>query len=77
MRLAALAALLAGCCFGGVSGTDCETVIDKILICDPSAAGAPRATLALQCAGTQASCVGMDVSTPAGCAAFMGCLYGD
>lgn len=77
MRYAVLASLLGGCCLGGVSGSDCETVIDKILVCDPSAAGVPRATLALQCAGTQPSCVAMDVSTPAGCAAFMGCLYGD
>lgn len=77
MRAAAIALLSFGCCFGGVSGSDCETVIDEILICDPSAASVRRATLAIQCSGTSPACVGMDVTTPAGCAAFMGCLYGD
>lgn len=66
---------LGGCV--GVRGEDCGTVIAKVQVCDPSAAGAPRFVLALQCPGTQPSCVAMDVSTPAGCAAFMGCLYGD
>ena len=69
------ALVLSGCCIGGVSGSDCETVVDKILVCDPTAAGSTRATLMLQCAGTAPGCVAIDTTTPEGCAAFLGCLY--
>lgn len=75
MKHAALALWLSGCCVGGLSSSDCETVIDKIIVCDPTAAGVARPSLSLQCMGTAPRCVTLPTSTPEECAAFMGCLY--
>ena len=75
MRPVALAMLLSGCCVGGLSSSDCETVIDKIIVCDPTAAGVARSTLSLQCMGTAQRCVDLPIGTPEQCTAFMGCLY--
>lgn len=69
-----VAVLLSGCCLGGVSGNDCDVLVDKIIACDPTA-GRDRAAIRLECLGASPRCVGLDTSSPEGCTAFMGCLY--
>jgi hypothetical protein len=69
--------LTASCGGEAAVSAECTALVDKILACDPSAAGVSRSTLEPQCAGAPMRCAAMDTSTPAGCTAFMGCLYGD
>jgi hypothetical protein len=57
--------------------SDCNKIIDKMVVCDPSASSASRAILALQCINTSPRCVALPTPTPIQCAEFMGCLYGD
>jgi hypothetical protein len=54
---------------------DCVAFVEKILKCDPSAPASMRDEPEKHCPAARRSCGAKDVSTPAGCAAFMGCLY--
>jgi hypothetical protein len=54
---------------------DCVTLVEKILKCDSTALPSMRSDPEKFCPPSRKSCAGKDVSTPAGCARFMGCLY--
>ncbi len=54
---------------------DCVAFVEKILKCDPSAPPSMRAEPEKFCPANRRSCGSKDVSTPAGCGQFMGCLY--
>jgi hypothetical protein len=54
---------------------DCTILVEKILKCDPTAPPSMRSDPEKFCPPSRKPCASHDVSTPAGCAQFMGCLY--
>lgn len=54
---------------------ECVTLVEKILKCDPSAPPSMRSEPEKFCPPSRLPCARKDVTTPAGCGQFMGCLY--
>ena len=75
LLLFALVAVLGACTPRTRPSAECRVLVDKILVCDPTAAGVPRSSLEAQCVQAQLHCSAIDAGTADGCAKFMGCLY--
>lgn len=56
----------------------CAALVEKLDRCDATAKDMPtwyRRDLERHCGKAQKACAALDASTPAGCSAFIGCLY--
>jgi hypothetical protein len=53
----------------------CAALVEKILKCDPTAPASMRSEPEKHCPTNRLACAQKDVSSPAGCGPFMGCLY--
>jgi hypothetical protein len=75
LALAFFVMLSAACHTHDASDPRCARLVDKVLVCDPTSHGVPRANIEGQCIDSRLHCGDLDTSTPEGCQHFMGCLY--